>query len=149
MNSAKYGRTCRPLQRTRKLPAAIRDFRYFSYRLPYAFDIRKSYVTTTGKTCFSFTIARTCLARSGTNSKRRDVRKTFLGKQTYLHINRTQLTATSRHAIIASLKLVFHSTCKSLAVIWQATRKQSFETTLHDVMEGAGKSDVVEGVRGI
>jgi hypothetical protein len=74
-------------------------FRYFLTHPPYAFDIRRSYVTTTGKTCFSFTIARTCLARSGTNN-RRDVRKTFLGKQTYLHINRTQVTATRRHAII-------------------------------------------------
>jgi hypothetical protein len=55
-------------------------FRYFLSHPPYVFDIRKSYVTTTGKTCCSFTIARTCLARSGTKSNRHDVRKTFLGK---------------------------------------------------------------------
>ena len=75
-------------------------FRYFLSHPPYAFDIRRSYVTTTGKTCFCFTIARTCLARSGTKSNRSDVRKTFLRKQSYLHINRTQVTATRRHAII-------------------------------------------------
>lgn len=45
-------------------------------------------------------IARTCLARSGDKSNRPDVRKTFLGKQTYLQRNRTQVTATRRHAII-------------------------------------------------
>jgi hypothetical protein len=66
---------------------------------PYSVDRRKSHVTTAGQTCFIFTTARPCLARSDTKSNRRDVRKTCSGKQTYLHINQTQVAATRRHAV--------------------------------------------------
>jgi len=63
-----------------KLAARIRDVSLFFVTSSSHFWHRKSYVTTTGKTCFSFTIARTCLARSGTKSNRHDVRNTLLGK---------------------------------------------------------------------